>query len=1028
MSGIQDKYKTKEQLCTELAVLRQRISDLEASEADQKKKKSVLTEPEEKYRTFIDEIDEGLFVADNEGYLTFVNKALARIHGFKEPGELIGRNIAEFIVPEARAAMIEERREVMNTNEFPKALELPYINKDGSTGVFELRPGPIIQEGEVIGTSGILIDITERKRIEEALRESEEKYRTIVDEISDCIVVTDENGVITFANKAYADVLGYDNPENIKGRNFFEFVSSTEPVKELLYKRKESIQTGEFPEVIEVQVIKKNGDVGLFEVKPTAVMEGGKVIGTRAVIRDITERKKAEEELRISEETLNNILESSPDAILVNDFKGNIIRCNRASSTMYGAPADEIIGMKAMDLIAPWEIERLRKDIAKCIKRGFMKNMEYVCLSKSGKEFPAEISSSITADQSGGLKYYVSIIKDISERRLVEEKLRESEAKYSALVEQAVDAVYIFQNDKIVFCNAATAEMSGYAKDELIGMPFMDFVVTNDNKTFMQRFKERVAGKDAVPFIEVDIRCKDGCLKSVEGSIARIQYQGMPAIMGIAHDITNRKQMEVALRESEEKFRAQYKSIPSPTYTWQKIGNDFVIVDYNDAAKALIIDDAEQLLGKTTKYLFGNNPEIVEDISICMNQHVHIAKRALTWIETITESRFLFISHAFVPPNSVTTTLVDITEPMRIQQALEESEKRYRTLVEEINDGLVELDERGQFIFVNDKFSEMMGYSKEELIGHHPSDFLDKVNNRVFKQQWRIGKKRSVKSYELTWKGKDGFRLITIVSPQVIFDEEGKFRSAISVITDITERKRSQEQFIVTDRLVSIGQLAAGVAHEINNPLTGITGFSQLLLEKDIPEEFKRDLNIINSEAQRAATIIRNLLGFAKKNVPLKQSVNINEIISKVLDMRAYEQNVSNIQINTNFAVDLPDIIADYFQLQQVFLNIIINAEYFMLAAHDKGTLTIITEKAGDSVRASFIDDGPGISKDNLGHVFDPFFTTKEVGSGTGLGLSVCHGIVTEHDGNMHVESEMGQGATFIVELPIRKDPKRKGK
>ena len=251
------------------------------------------------------------------------------------------------------------------------------------------------------------------------------------------------------------------------------------------------------------------------------------------------------------------------------------------------------------------------------------------------------------------------------------------------------------------------------------------------------------------------------------------------------------------------------------------------------------------------------------------------------------------------------------------------------------------------------------------------------------------------------------------------FYDDGKPIRSIGTVQDITERKQMEKQLIVTDRLASVGELASGIAHELNNPLTGVIGFSQLLLDKDVSDDVKEDLRIISSEAQRATQVVKGLLAFARKHAPVKQLVNINSIIDKVLELRAYEQKVSNIQANTRFAPDLPEVMADYFQLQQVFLNIIINAEHFMIEAHGKGTLTIATEKVGDIITASFTDDGPGISREDLVHVFDPFFTTKEVGKGTGLGLSICHGITTEHGGRIYTDSELGKGATFIVELPI---------
>ena len=241
------------------------------------------------------------------------------------------------------------------------------------------------------------------------------------------------------------------------------------------------------------------------------------------------------------------------------------------------------------------------------------------------------------------------------------------------------------------------------------------------------------------------------------------------------------------------------------------------------------------------------------------------------------------------------------------------------------------------------------------------------------------------------------------------------------------EQGRAEEQLLIADRLASIGELASGLAHELNNPLTSVIGFSQLLMAKDIPEEIGEDIKIIYSEAKRAADVMKNLLIFARKHAPVKQLVDINSVIEKVLTLRAYEHKVENIQVVNRFSADLPPTMADYFQLQQVFLNIIINAEHFMLEAHQRGTLTITTRRAGNHIIASFADDGPGIAKEDLAHLFDPFFTTKEVGEGTGLGLSICHGIVTEHNGLLYAESQPGKGATFVVELPVLAGTKSQG-
>ncbi|MFC2022461.1 sensor histidine kinase, partial [Chloroflexota bacterium] len=217
----------------------------------------------------------------------------------------------------------------------------------------------------------------------------------------------------------------------------------------------------------------------------------------------------------------------------------------------------------------------------------------------------------------------------------------------------------------------------------------------------------------------------------------------------------------------------------------------------------------------------------------------------------------------------------------------------------------------------------------------------------------------------------------------------------------------------------SIGELAAGVAHELNNPLTGVIGFSQRLLRRNLDEEITRDLERIHNEAQRAARVVVSLRTFARRGEPKKEYSDINEILARTLELRTYELRTSNIELAVELAPGIPKAIVDFQQLQQVFLNIIMNAEQAMTEANGSGKLTIKTQKAKGGVRISFTDDGSGIPAEHLDKLFDPFFTTRGEKGGTGLGLSVCHGIVAEHGGRIYVRNQQGKGATFFVELPV---------
>jgi PAS domain S-box-containing protein len=358
----------------------------------------------------------------------------------------------------------------------------------------------------------------------------------------------------------------------------------------------------------------------------------------------------------------------------------------------------------------------------------------------------------------------------------------------------------------------------------------------------------------------------------------------------------------------------------------------------------------------------------------------------------------------------------------RVEEGISQAAKEWETTFDSITDLVSIHDKSFKLQRVNRAFADFFKMKPGDFIGRHCYEIVHGTNKPVPNCPHRVTMETKEPATGEFFEPLLGVHLEVSTSP--IFNEKGEVVACVHVARDITERKQMEENLIITDRLASIGELVSGVAHELNNPLTSVIGFLELLLGKNIPNYIKEEIAIIHHEAMRAAEVVSKLLTFARRHTPSKQLVNINSIIATVLGLRAYEQKVHNIQVKTRFAPDVPAIMADNFQLQQVFLNIIINAEYFMIEAHNSGTLTITTEKVGDIVRASLDDDGPGISKENLGHIFDPFFTTKEAGRGTGLGLSICHGMVTEHGGRIYAISELGKGATFVVELPITKTDK----
>ena len=237
------------------------------------------------------------------------------------------------------------------------------------------------------------------------------------------------------------------------------------------------------------------------------------------------------------------------------------------------------------------------------------------------------------------------------------------------------------------------------------------------------------------------------------------------------------------------------------------------------------------------------------------------------------------------------------------------------------------------------------------------------------------------------------------------------------------EQKALLQKLAHSEKLSSLGEIVSGVAHELNNPLTAIMGFSDLLLDKDLPEMAKKQLKMINDASQRSKRIIDNLLTFARAYKPEKKYNNLNSVITGTIDLKDYQLKVNSIDVELNLDPSLPKTMLDEHQLQQVFLNIINNAQHAVAEKGIGGRISINTTFDDKIIRATVSDTGKGIPEGRLKKIFDPFFTTKEVGAGTGLGLSISYGIIREHGGNIYATSRPGQGATFIIELPIIKAP-----
>jgi two-component system NtrC family sensor kinase len=344
-------------------------------------------------------------------------------------------------------------------------------------------------------------------------------------------------------------------------------------------------------------------------------------------------------------------------------------------------------------------------------------------------------------------------------------------------------------------------------------------------------------------------------------------------------------------------------------------------------------------------------------------------------------------------------------------------------IVQSMHEGVLIQDAEGKITFANPRMAELLGYMRaEDLIGQPFLSCVDPTDRFLAHQQQGAARAGQSRRYETRFQTHEGRVLPVLVSSTPLVERRtGRHSGILTVVTDLSEVKQLQARLFQTEKLSALGELIAGVAHELNNPLTSIIGYAQLIQAHHMPADARADLERISRQAQRASEIVRNLLTFARREAPRRQYVDINEWIGRTIALRAYELRVQNIRVETDLSPTLPRTMADPHQLQQVFLNLILNAEQAIADAGVGSQITIRSWSEDGAICIEVSDNGPGIPPEIQQRIFDPFFTTKEQGKGTGLGLSICYGIVKEHGGRISVHSDgvYGEGASFRVTLPI---------
>jgi PAS domain S-box-containing protein len=835
---------------------------------------------------------------------------------------------------------------------------------------------------------------------------------------NDIIILADEHFNIREVNNRALETYGYTREELL--RLNVENLHTPETVKDF----RESINTlDEYKgERYETMHQRKDGTTFPIETSLRLIeIEGEKFY--QAIIHDITERRRTEEMLR----TVEFSMDQASDAIYWMNREAGFLYVNNQACHSLGYSREELLNLHLWDIdpVFPrgqWETDWVENQ--RNMDIGSYQTMETLHRRKDGSTFPVDVSGKHIL--FGRIEMHVVSVRDITERKRAEEELRESEKRYRSLIEVSPDTVAVHANGRIVYVNPAAVKLfNGHDESELIGKLVIDVV----HPGYKDLVRERIVGAmehgKAQPLIEEKFLCLDGTVVDVEVVSVPITFKSMSAVLVIARNITDRKQTEEALAQSETKYRSLIETTDT----------GFVILDGKgkviDANKEYVrlagYDNLQQILGRSVFEWTAEHDRArnVKDIERCVEQGF-VRNLELEYVDD--KGRFTPVEiNATVVKTANNIAIVslcrDITERKKAEDALMQSNSFNEMLLQTMPFGMDIVDERGNILFINDFMKKLLG---SEALGQCCWTMYKDNKKQCFDCPLHKGIEFG-KAEILESTGVLGGMTFQISHIGLMYN--GK-KAMLEVFQDVTEQKKLQQELLQVQKMESIGTLAGGVAHDFNNILAIILAYTSAMERSTIDKKkILEYCRTITQAVKRGAALVRQILTFARKTDVVLTPMNLTDLITEIISM--LKQTFPKvISFKEMIEKDLPFITADRTQIHQAMLNLCVNARDAM---PNGGLITIKAEKqkkdrvqervpAADQdsyICVSITDTGEGMNETTRRRIFDPFFTTKEEGKGTGLGLAVVYGVIQSHNAFIDVESVVGRGTTFRLYFPI---------
>ncbi len=886
-----------------------------------------------------------------------------------------------------------------------------------------------------------------RRRTEEALWEGERLLDTLLNSIQEGLLIKDREYTIIRANPVAARWYAHAMP--LAGKKCYEALKGrSQPCEECPSRL--ALETGEAASLEVPKMGPGGAPVGWLDLYAYPLFDRttGKTTGVVEFARDITQSKQVEEALRQERDFSAAILDTISALVMVLDPQGQILRFNRASEATTGYSFEEVKGKPFWDLLlASEEVESVKEAFQEML----VPNPPYECTTywatKGGERRLISWSSTVLLDQDGKAEFIIGTGSDITERQQAEEALRESETRYRLLVNNIPAVAFRGYADwTIDFVDDKIEDLTGYQREEFDSrrMKWCDVILAEDlqdaRNIFIQALK---SNKFYVR--EYRIRRKDGRILWIQarGQIVCDLEGKVEYISGVFFDITGRKIQEEALRQSQASLAEAQCLAHLGNWEWSpRTGEAF----WSDEVYRILGLGPREIPATFKAFLQAVHPGDRGLVRKALGRALHRRKPygiGHRIVRPDGSERFVYgqgevYCDAHGKAERMLGTIQDVTERRRAQEALKESEKRYRLLAENVTDVIWTVDLDLRLTYVSPSIQFLTGHNAKEYLSLGleqllPATSLELAQNKLkellAQEEVKTDLSRSG-TIEIELFRPDGSTVWTEVKGSFLRDGQGHPVGVLGVTRDITMRRKLEEQLRQSQKMEVVGRLAGGVAHDFNNLLTAILGYCELLLsviQADDPAH--QDVAEIKKAGERAALLTRQLLAFSRRQVLRPKSLDLNQVMENLGKMLKRVIG-EDIELSILPGANLGQVMADPGQIEQVILNLTVNARDAMPQG---GKLIIKTAdvdldeayaaihaqvEPGPYVLLAVTDTGCGMDEPTRSHIFEPFFTTKEVGKGTGLGLSTVYGIIRQSGGHIWVYSESGQGTTFKIYLP----------